>query len=237
MAPELVDRLQKIAQNSWQRTLDDRIGISWEEGQRKQRVPAPALPVTEKLLSDKEEHLILREEGEKIPADNPWGFKVDEPEYRYNRGEVYNLQVARGTLSHEERFKINDHIIQTIKMLEQLPYPKHLKRVPEIAGGHHETMVGTGYPRKLTGEQMSTTAKMMVIADVFEALTASDRPYKKPKKLSEAVKIMSFMHKDGHFDTDLFKLFLTSGVYKVYAEQFLAPEQIDDVDIEQYVTG
>ncbi|MEA3548894.1 MAG: GAF domain-containing protein, partial [Thermodesulfobacteriota bacterium] len=109
MAPELIDRLQEIAQNSWQRTLDDRIGISWEEGQRKQRSPAPELPITEKLLSDKEEHLILREEGEKISSDNPWGFKVDEPEYRYNRGEVYNLQVARGTLSHEERFKINDH--------------------------------------------------------------------------------------------------------------------------------
>ena len=235
MAEESIKRLHTIAKKSWQRTIDDRIGISWEEGQRKQRTPAPELPVREKLLSDREEHLILRDEEEKITSDNPWGFKVEEPQYLYNRGEIYNLKVDRGTLNPEERFKINDHIVQTIKMLEELPYPKHLKQVPEIAGGHHETMVGTGYPRKLTGNQMSTSAKMMVIADVFEALTAPDRPYKKPKKLSEAIKIMSFMHRDGHFDSDLFHLFLTSGAYRIYAEQFLSPEQIDEVDIKQFI--
>ena len=187
------------------------------------------------MIKDREEHLILKSKAEKTVDDNPWGFKLDEPEYRYNRGEVYNLQVEKGTLNREERFKINDHIVQTIKMLEKLPYPKHLKRVPEIAGGHHETMIGTGYPRRLTGDQMSTTAKMMAIADVFEALTASDRPYKKQKKLNECIKIMSFMHKDGHFDSDLFKLFLTSGVFKSYAEQYLAPEQIDNVNVDAYL--
>lgn len=235
MAPELVERLHTIAENTWQRSLDDRIGVSWEEGQRKARTPVQELPVIEKLLSDREEHLFFKDEEERIPEDNPWGFKLDEPQYQFNRGELYNLQVPKGTLSSEERFKINDHIVQTIKMLEQLPYPKHLQRVPEIAGGHHETMIGSGYPRKLTGGQMSYAAKMMVIADVFEALTASDRPYKKAKSLSQAVKIMSFMHKDGHFDDDLFHLFLTSGVYKKYAAEYLAKEQVDEVNIEQYL--
>ncbi len=235
MNPDSIDRLHVIAGYSWQRTLDDRIGISWEEGKRKARKTAQEVPVMERLLSDCEEHLILRNEADHIPEDNPWGFKLDEPEYLYNRGEVYNLQVERGTLSTEERFKINDHVVQTIKMLEVLPYPKHLANVPEIAGGHHETMIGTGYPRRLTGDQMSTTARMMVIADVFEALTASDRPYKKAKKLSEAIQIMSFMHKDGHFDSDLYELFLTAGVYKEYGEKYLDSEQIDEVQVEKYL--
>jgi len=76
----------------------------------------------------------------------------------------------------------------------------------------------------------------MAIADIFEALTAADRPYKAPKKLSDSVKIMSFMKKDAHIDDELFELFLTSGAYKEYAERFLLPEQLDEVDISQYVT-
>ena len=120
-------------------------------------------------------------------------------------------------------------------MLEQLPFPKKLARVPEYAGGHHEKMDGTGYPRKLTKDEMSLPARIMAIADIFEALTASDRPYKPPKKLSDAIKIMSFMKKDAHIDGELFELFLTSGIYKEYAERFLDPMQIDEVDISLYV--
>ena len=236
MAPEQLDRLKQLAELTWQRTLDDRIGISWEEKQRKEKTPAPVLPVTEPLLDDKPEHCIARKPGEQMDADNPWGFKLDVPKHLYNRGELYNLQTARGTLTAEERFKINDHIVQTIIMLQRLPFPKHLRRVPAIAGGHHETMIGTGYPKKLTGEQMSTTARMMVIADIFEALTASDRPYKKAKTLSESIRILGFMCKDQHIDPELFKLFLTSGVYLRYAEQYLTPDQIDQVDIAQYLT-
>ncbi len=235
LADEAIEQLRNITGRTWMRTLDDRSGISWEEAQRKKRTPEVPVPAEEKILSDKEEHLIARAEKDHIETDNPWGFKVDEPEHLYNRGELYNLGVRRGTLSQEERFKINDHIVQTIKMLEELPYPKHLLRVPEIAGGHHETLHGTGYPRKLTGEQMSLTAKMMVIADVFEALTASDRPYKKAKKLSEAIKIMAQMQKGGHFDPDLYRLFLTSGIYRQYGLQYLDSAQIDEVDIEQYL--
>jgi HD-GYP domain-containing protein (c-di-GMP phosphodiesterase class II)/HAMP domain-containing protein len=235
MAPERIERLREIGERTWKRTLDDRIGISWEEAERKNRTPASGLPVEERLLDDKPEHLIERGEADTMPADNPWGFRLDVPEHKYNRGELYNLSVARGTLSNEERYKINDHIMQTIIMLEKLPYPRHLRDVPMIAGCHHETMDGKGYPKRLTADEMPLTARIMAIADIFEALTASDRPYKKAKTLSEAIRILGFMKKDSHIDPDLFRLFLSSGVYLDYAREYLDPEQIDAVDISEYL--
>ncbi|MCK5432624.1 MAG: HD domain-containing protein, partial [Gammaproteobacteria bacterium] len=135
----------------------------------------------------------------------------------------------------EDRYKINEHIIQTIILLSKLPLPRELKRVPTWAGNHHEKLDGTGYPRGLTGNELSIPERIMAIADIFEALTASDRPYKKAKTLSESIKIMSFMRNDGHICPDLFDLFLSSGIYKKYAEAFLSPEQIDDVDIPIYL--
>ena len=120
-------------------------------------------------------------------------------------------------------------------MLEKLPYPKHLRDVPMIAGCHHETMTGTGYPKRLTREQMPLTARMMAIADIFEALTAADRPYKKAKTLSEALRILSFMKNDEHIDAELFELFLRSGTWLSYAHRFLQAEQIDEVDISRYL--
>jgi HD-GYP domain-containing protein (c-di-GMP phosphodiesterase class II) len=237
MAPERVDRLKKIGAVEWTRTLDDRIGISFEEQNRKNLSPTTSLPVVEKLLDDRADHIIKHERTSQAFTDgNPFGFKMEIPEYKFNLGEVYNLSVGRGTLTEEERYKINDHIVQTIVMLEQLPFPKHLARVPEYAGGHHEKMDGTGYPRKLIKNEMSLPARIMAIADIFEALTASDRPYKPPKKLSDAIEIMSFMKKDAHIDGDLFELFLTSGVYKKYAERFLDQGQMDEVDISQYLS-
>ncbi len=236
MAPERIERLEQIAQQKWLRTLDNRIGISWEEENRRARTPKQELPAEEFVLADRQDHLIERNENECMPEDNSWGFKLDVPEYRYNLGELYNLKIERGTLTAEERYKINDHIVQTIVMLEKLPYPKHLREVPELAGGHHETMDGKGYPKRLFAEQMSMTARMMAIADIFEALTASDRPYKKAKKLSDTIRIMNFMKKDHHIDPDLFVLFLRSGVYREYAEQYLDPAQIDDFDIEEYLS-
>jgi len=235
MADDKITRLNQIAGTTWRRTLNDRIGVSWEEGLRKQRSPETELPAQEPLLADKEEHIIYRNEDEVISDDNPWNFKLNTPLHKYNRGELYNLSVARGTLADEDRFKINDHMVQTIIMLNQLPFPKHLRNVPTIAGGHHETMIGTGYPKKLRREDMSLTARMMAIADIFEALTAADRPYKKAKSLSESIKIMNFMKKDQHIDPDLFDLFLQSGVYLDYAKQFLAEAQIDEVDITEYL--
>lgn len=231
-----MDRVVQIADREWTRHLSDRVGLSGTELERFEGCPEESLPVVEKLLSDKPSHIVPRPDTD-VFGDNPHGFNMDVPEHLYNYGEVYNLCIARGTLTAEERFKINDHIIQTIIMLNALPYPKHLQRIPEIAGNHHETMIGTGYPRRLTKDQMSIPSRIMAIADVFEALTASDRPYKPAKTLSESIKIMSFMKKDQHIDSEIFDLFLTSGVYKEYAERYLLPDQLDEVDISEYVSG
>jgi len=143
--------------------------------------------------------------------------------------EVYNLCISRGTLTPEERKVINDHIVVTIEMLEQLPYPKHLRNVPEFAGGHHEKLDGTGYPKGLNHAEMSVQAKIMAIADIFEALTARDRPYKKGKTLSQAMRILGFMKNDAHIDAELFDVFVQEKIYLKYAEGFLDPEQIDEV--------
>lgn len=228
-----IERVKEIANITWVRNFDDRIGLSQAELLRVSNFPS-STPQTEKILSDKSEHLVTRERDVNETEYEEYKFKVDIPQYAYNMGELYNMCIKRGTLNQEERFKINEHIIMTIKMLEQLPFTSNLKNVPEYAGGHHETMVGSGYPRKLTKEDISIPARIMAIADVFEALTASDRPYKKAKTLSESIKIMSLMVKDGHIDGDLFKLFLTSGNYLDYANKYLKPEQIDEVDIKAY---
>lgn len=193
------------------------------------------LPVQEPLLADKPEHRIARQPRDRLAPDNPWGFQIEVPELLYNRGELYNLQVSRGTLSAEERYKINEHIVQTIKMLSCLPFPKHLRGVPEIAGGHHEKMDGTGYPRGLQRDAMSPVARMMAVADIFEALTAGDRPYKPRKRLSEALHIMAGMRREQHIDPEIFELFLRSGVYLEYAQRHMPPEFIDSIHIEDYL--
>jgi HD-GYP domain-containing protein (c-di-GMP phosphodiesterase class II) len=166
--------------------------------------------------------------------------RIAEREYVYqgkprpllDKDEIANLSISRGTLTDDERITINGHMVQTIKMLEALPFPKHLRRVPEYAGGHHEKMDGGGYPKGLYAGDMSVPARIMAIADVFEALTAQDRPYKPGKTLSESMRIMGFMKKDNHLDPDLFDLFVRSGVYREYGQKYLPPELIDDVDEE-----
>jgi HD-GYP domain-containing protein (c-di-GMP phosphodiesterase class II) len=144
--------------------------------------------------------------------------------------EIENLSIPRGTLTGKEREIINYHIVATIKMLEALPWPKHLRRVPEYAGGHHERMDGKGYPRGLTRDEMSVQARVMGIADIFEALTARDRPYKKGKTLTESLQILGKFKEGGHIDPDLFDVFIRQKVYQRYAEQFLDANQIDRVD-------
>jgi HD-GYP domain-containing protein (c-di-GMP phosphodiesterase class II) len=166
----------------------------------------------------------------KIGSSRKWR-NVDAIETEFlNADEVVNLTIRAGTLTLKERDIINHHIVATIKMLEQLPWPRHLTRVPEYAGGHHERMDGKGYPKGLTREQMSPQARMMGIADIFEALTARDRPYKPGMKLSQAMGIMAKFRSNGHIDPDLFEVFVRQGVYRRYAEQFLDPGQIDEVD-------
>ena len=150
--------------------------------------------------------------------------------------ERESLSIPSGTLTHVERSIINHHIDATIKMLEALPWPRHLKNVPEYAGGHHERMDGRGYPRGLTREQMSIPARIMGIADIFEALTARDRPYKTGKTLSESLNILGNFKLNGHIDPDLFDIFVREKIYLKYAEQFLEAAQIDDVD-EMMIPG
>lgn len=209
----------------------------------KEGTPAAAVRYRERLRRIDEDRMFLR-------AANIGGERMREEdiervrriaEYRWTDtsgheakfladDEVKNLVIRSGTLNAEERQVINHHIVATIKMLEALPWPRHLKNVPEYAGGHHERMDGKGYPRGLTREQMSVQARVMGIADIFEALTAKDRPYKKGKTLSESLEILGRFSQNGHIDPDLFDVFVRRKVYRRYAELFLDKNQIDEVD-------
>ncbi|AYN16530.1 phosphohydrolase [Pseudomonas monteilii] len=234
-----IERLQQISQQRWQRHFDNRLGISRDEAQRYTGVPQPALPVEEPLLADRPEHRVPW--GERKPPVtkgdpcNRWGFDMRLPAHASNHGELYNLSIRRGTLNDEERFKINEHIVQTIIMLSSLPFPRQMRRVPAIAGNHHEKLDGSGYPRRLGEHDLGIAERVMAIADIFEALTAADRPYKPPKTLSESVKILVFMARDRHIDGQLLEVFLSTGVYRQYAEQFLRAEQIDEVDVPYWL--
>lgn len=227
------DRLRAIADTQWQRYFSNRIGLSPLEELRQQGNEED-LPTTEMLLSDSPSHIIEREQSTDYPA--ALGIDMDIPEHLYNLGEIYNLSISRGTLTEEDRFKINEHMISTIKMLESLPFPDELKNVPRYASTHHETIRGSGYPRKLGGDELSIPERILAIADIFEALTASDRPYKKAKPVSVALDIMHNMVLDNHIDKDCFELFLKNRVYLQYAQEFLPDSQLDDVDIDQYFT-
>ncbi|MEE4108181.1 MAG: HD domain-containing phosphohydrolase [Halieaceae bacterium] len=229
-----IERLRRIAARTWRRTLDDRLGLSPLEEVRLRDYPGTT-PADEALLADRPEHRIARDgEASRFAA---FDFRMQPTPLKQNMGELYNLSIRRGTLTEEDRYLINEHICATIEMLETLPWPDDLTRVPEIAGGHHEKMDGTGYPRGLDRTQLSTGARIMAIADVLEALTAADRPYKKAKTLSESLHIMRRMALDQHIDADLFGLLITSGAYRSYAEQWLDPRQIDAVDEEALVAG
>lgn len=165
-------------------------------------------------------------------SENVYENSVGESVHLLNDNEVENLQISRGTLNRKEREIINNHVSMTIKMLESLPYPKHLKNVPEFAGCHHEKMDGTGYPNKLKGNQMSIPARMIAIADIFEALTAGDRPYKKGMSLSRALKILGRMKLENHIDPDLFDVFIDKKIYLIYAKEHLNKDQIDEINFQ-----
>ncbi|MBP9713027.1 MAG: GAF domain-containing protein [Sterolibacterium sp.] len=165
-----------------------------------------------------------------------WKNEHDEMVDFLDANEIENLTIRAGTLTASEREVINHHIVATIRMLEALPWPRHLSRVPEYAGGHHERMDGKGYPKGLKREDMSVQARIMGIADIFEALTAKDRPYKQGKTLSDSLFILGKFKENGHIDPDLFDVFVRERVYLRYAEKFLDPQQIDVVD-EQRIPG
>ena len=225
-------KLEVIAKRQWKRTIDDQLGISWLEQQRAGK--PQSLPVMEPLLSDKHSHLI-EWDYQRLEDQEGEHFNLKPGQYKYNRGELHNLSIRRGTLNDEERFIINDHIIQTYRMLKRLPFPEHLTKVPEIASNHHERMDGKGYPRGLHEEQLSIPARAMAIADVFEALTSSDRPYKKAKTLAEALNIMTDMATSGHIDPKLYMLFLQNKIDQQYAQLYLAAAQYVTVDREAHI--
>jgi len=228
------ERIQSIAQTTWQRHFDNTLGLGDIEKQRYKKETNDTLPFTENLLYDKPYHIIKHDNfnHDRYTQEN---FKLKVPQYLYNYGEIYNLSIEKGTLSPEEHYKIQEHVIMSIKMLEKIPFPSSLSKIPEYAGTHHETLIGTGYPKKLFKKDLSIPARIIAIADIFEALTAADRPYKKAKTLCESITIMHNMVKDKHIDPDLFKLFLQSGVYKIYAQKYLKKEQIDEVEIALYL--
>ncbi|NQZ23050.1 MAG: transporter substrate-binding domain-containing protein [Colwellia sp.] len=232
MGEDKVERLLAISQQTWVRHFDDRLGLSPQE-LAKQSGEEVTLPVTEKILIDKAKHIEVRTQNKTY--DPSFGIKMNIPDKLYNRGELYNLSISRGTLTNEDRFKINEHVISTIRMLDNLPFPPELANVPRYASTHHETLIGTGYPRKLVGEDLSIPERILVLADIFEALTAADRPYKKAKPLSVAIKIMHKMVLDQHIDQEVFELFLTSGVYADYAKKYLPSDQLDSLNINIYL--
>ncbi|MBL4829343.1 MAG: transporter substrate-binding domain-containing protein [Aliivibrio sp.] len=229
---EKIERVKRIANQTWLRHFDDCLGLSNAEETR-MKAGKDSFPVVEHLLADKPEHIIPRRK--KVEFDPQYKINMDVPEHLYNLGEIYNLSISRGTLTAEDRYKINEHMISGIKMLESLPFPEELKRVPRYATTHHETLKGTGYPRKLKAEDLSIPERILVIADIFEALTAADRPYKKAKPISVAIDIMYKMALDEHIDMQLFILFLESQTYMRYAAEFLNKEQIVPVDINYYI--
>ncbi|MBP6599676.1 MAG: HD domain-containing protein [Giesbergeria sp.] len=235
MADADVQRLESIGQAQWLRYFDDRLGLSRTEEERLDGVPPAALPARERLLANRPEHIVpWGAQRPPVEPDNPanlWKFDMTLPAQAVHLGELHNLAVRRGTLTDEDRFKINDHIVQTVIMLSGLPFPPHLARVPAIASSHHEKLDGTGYPRRLKGAQLSLVDRVMTLADIFEALTASDRPYKPPKTLSQALSIMAGMVREQHIDAEVFRFFLRSSVWSDYAQRFLTQAQRDEVDI------
>ncbi|MGD7036553.1 HD domain-containing phosphohydrolase [Methylotuvimicrobium buryatense] len=227
-----IDRLNQLARITWRRHFDDRLGLSPIEVARYPEEQTP-LPVTEPLLADKPWHIIKRLRNN--IHDERLGIKMAIPEHLYNLGELHNLTVSRGTLTEEDRFKINEHMISTIKMLDKLPLPEDLLQVPRYASTHHETLDGRGYPRMLIAKDLSIPERIMVLADIFEALTAADRPYKDAKPISAALDILHRMVQEQHVDRDVFELFLRSGAYLEYAKRYLRTEQVDAVDIRRYL--
>lgn len=227
------ERLIEIAKQPWQRYFDNQLGLSPVEEKRMSK-QSNSLPVSESLLSDKIEHVIHHHSEITYPPE--LGIKVDVPEHLYNLGELHNLTISRGTLTAEERFKINEHMITGIQMLSSIPFPEDLQNVERIATTHHETMKGTGYPRRLTGDELSIPERILAVSDIFEALTASDRPYKKAKTISQSLDILHNMALDNHVDIEVFRLFVRSKVYMDYANQFLEQSQIDAVDESKYLS-
>ncbi|GGB44841.1 phosphodiesterase [Oceanisphaera marina] len=233
--PDQQARLTHIAEQRWLRTLNNRLGLSWEEEQRLGH--ETPLPVWESLLDDKPEHHVPYLAKERIEQNNSWQITMLQPRLKQHLGERYNLAIAHGTLTAEERYIINAHVVHTLIMLSELHYPAHLSDVPVLAASHHERMDGTGYPRGIKAGDLPLQARIMALADVFEALTASDRPYKQANSLQKTLSIMANMVKKQHLDPVLFRFFVEQEIYLQYASQYLAAEQQDQINKQQVLAA
>lgn len=208
-----IKKLDELSEITFTRYFSRMEGLSWSEKE--------LIKDQEKAEKPEEEHL-LQERDEQLNT-------------LFNQGELTNLKIKFGTINDAERAKINEHVKTTIDMLKDLSFPPELSNIIEYAGAHHEHVDGTGYPNGLKGNQMSIPAKIMAIADVYEALTARDRPYKEPKKLSQVLSIMRDMKNSGHLDPDLYELFIKSGVYLDYAQDYISSDQIDFINPDEYL--
>ena len=206
-------RLDEISKLKFTRTFSRMVGLSWRDKKH--------IPSSEKYSLPEVEYVIQN--------------RPEQTSDHYNQGELTNLKIPQGTINDEERKKINEHTVSTIDILKSLPFPSELENIVEFAGGHHERIDGKGYPKGLTGNQMSIPAKIIAIADIFEALTAKDRPYKKAKKLSEVLRIMQEMKNTGHIDPDLYHIFVSRGVYLDYAKEYIDKGQLDEFNPEEFL--
>jgi hypothetical protein len=185
--------------------------------------------IGQEFMSEKDIELV------KEMAKLTWTDSKNQKHFLLGPDEVKNLTINKGTLTEEEREVIKNHATVSVAMLEKMHFPKNLAAIPEIAGCHHETMDGRGYPKRLRKEQMSIMARLMGIADIFEALTAADRPYKKGKPLSESLTLLAKMSHQHVIDHEIFEIFVRLEVYLTYAHMFLQPEQIDTIDKEHLI--
>jgi HD-GYP domain-containing protein (c-di-GMP phosphodiesterase class II) len=208
-----LDRIDKIAKHTYTRYFNRMSGLSRHERKLIKNPETYTQPEIEHILQDRSEQI-----GE-----------ID------NQGELVNIKILKGTINDNERHQINNHIVATINMLKSLPFPPNLSKIVDYAGAHHERVDGKGYPYGLKGDQIPIPAKIMAVADVYEALSAKDRPYKDPKKLSEILHIMQKMKNSGHLDPDVYELFIQSGVYMDYAKEYLDKDQIDEINPVEYL--
>lgn len=208
-------KLQKIGNKKFKRYFSRLEGLSWNEIQ---------------TLSNEEKLKYKSTATETILQDNPEDYYQGIP-----TGELHNLSTYKGTLSPEERQKIEQHAIETENILKLLQLPKSYQNITIYAAQHHERPNGKGYPHGLNDNNLFLASKILMLADVFEAITSSERPYKAPKKLSEALHILQKMKDSGQLDANLYKLFIQKKIYLRYAKQYLSPEQIDEINIDDYL--
>jgi HD-GYP domain-containing protein (c-di-GMP phosphodiesterase class II) len=226
-------RLHSISTLRWERNFSKFLGLSWQEKEQiSKKDKEENLPVTEQLLSDAKEHKISRSEKD-FKLYQKENIKMNIPELLYNKGEVYNLCIPMGTITQEEKFKIQEHVVHTLKILRELPWSDKLKNIVEDAANHHEHIDGSGYPRSLQGEELSIPARIMAIADIFEAITATDRPYKKTNTLSQTLMIIAQMARVKKIDSEIFKLFIEEKIYLKYANVYMKKEQVDVENINE----